>query len=448
MAKVKDMTVGSPTKNILKFCLPLMLGNLFQQFYNMADTVIVGQFVGKSALSAVGSVGALNFLIVGSVIGLCSGFAIPIAQRFGAQDIKGLKKYVANIIYTSVVLAVVFTAGAVLLTNPLLKLLNTPEEIYGEAYSYIVIIFAGISATMFYNLLASIVRALGDSKTPLYFLLFSSFFNIGLDLLLIIVFKMGVRGAAVATVVSQFISGVLCLIYVKRSFPILHVTKETRDLDFGFVKELLRNGLPLALQFSITAIGSVMLASCVNSLGADIIAAITIGSKTQLMITLPAETIGITMATYCGQNLGAKKYDRIKKGVGRAVVVALVYSAIGFTVARFLGPYISLAFIDRGETEVIALAQQYIDMGSYFYPILAVLFVLRNSIQGVGYSITAMTTGIFELAARGVMGYGFVNRLGYDAACVANPVAWIAADLFLVPSYLFIMKKVKKKLVR
>lgn len=425
-----------------------MLGNLFQQFYNMADTVIVGQFVGKSALSAVGSVGALNFLIVGSVIGLCSGFAIPIAQRFGAQDIKGLKKYVANIIYTSVVLAVVFTAGAVLLTNPLLKLLNTPEEIYGEAYSYIVIIFAGISATMFYNLLASIVRALGDSKTPLYFLLFSSFFNIGLDLLLIIVFKMGVRGAAVATVVSQFISGVLCLIYVKRSFPILHVTKETRDLDFGFVKELLRNGLPLALQFSITAIGSVMLASCVNSLGADIIAAITIGSKTQLMITLPAETIGITMATYCGQNLGAKKYDRIKKGVGRAVVVALVYSAIGFTVARFLGPYISLAFIDRGETEVIALAQQYIDMGSYFYPILAVLFVLRNSIQGVGYSITAMTTGIFELAARGVMGYGFVNRLGYDAACVANPVAWIAADLFLVPSYLFIMRKVKKKLVR
>ena len=425
-----------------------MLGNLFQQFYNMADTVIVGQFVGKSALSAVGSVGALNFLIVGSVIGLCSGFAIPIAQRFGAQDIKGLKKYVANIIYTSAVLAVVFTAGAVLLTNPLLKLLNTPEEIYGEAYSYIVIIFAGISATMFYNLLASIVRALGDSKTPLYFLLFSSLFNIGLDLLLIIVFKMGVRGAAVATVVSQFISGILCLIYVKRSFPILHVTKETRDLNFGFVKELLRNGLPLALQFSITAIGSVMLASCVNSLGADIIAAITIGGKTQLMITLPAETIGITMATYCGQNLGAKKYDRIKKGVGRAVVVALVYSAIGFTVARFLGPYISLAFIDRGETEVIALAQQYIDMGSYFYPILAVLFVLRNSIQGVGYSITAMTTGVFELAARGVMGYGFVNRLGYDAACIANPVAWIAADVFLIPSYLFIMRKVKKKLVR
>ena len=446
MAKVKDMTVGSPTKNILKFCLPLMVGNLFQQFYNMADTIIVGQFVGKEALSAVGSVGSLNFLIIGSVLGLCSGFAIPVAQRFGAQDINGLKKYVANIIYTSIVVGVIFTALAVTLTHPLLRLLNTPEEIYNDAYNYIIVIFAGIGATMFYNLLASIVRALGDSKTPLYFLLFSSFLNVGLDLLLIIAFDMGVRGAAVATIISQFVSGVLCLIYVKRSFHILHITKETRGLDFKYVKELLRNGLPLALQFSITAIGSVMLSSCVNSLGADVIAAMTIGTKTQLMIVLPAETIGITMATYCGQNLGARKYDRITKGVKRAIMVAFVYAAIGFVVARFFGPYISLLFIDRGETEVIALAQQYINMGSFFYPVLAVLFVLRNAIQGVGYSMTAMTTGLFELVARAGMGFGFVNRLGYDAACVANPVAWAAADLFLIPAYIFVMKKVKKKL--
>lgn len=446
MAKVKDMTVGSPTKNILKFCLPLMVGNLFQQFYNMADTIIVGQFVGKDALSAVGSVGSLSFLIVGSVIGLCSGFAIPVAQRFGAQDFKNLKKYVANIIYTSIIVGIIFTIGAVFLTNPLLKLLNTPAEIYKDAYNYIVIIFAGIGATMFYNLLASIVRALGDSKTPLYFLLFSSFLNIGLDLLLIIVFHMGVRGAAVATVISQFISGVLCFIYVKRSYSILHITKETRALDFKFVKELLRNGLPLALQFSITAIGSVMLSSCINGLGADIIAAFTIGGKTQLMIVLPAETIGITMATYCGQNLGARKFERITKGVKRAIVVAFVYSAIGFIIARFFGPYLSLLFIDKGETEVIALAQQYINMGSYFYPILAVLFVLRNAIQGVGYSMTAMTTGAFELVARAAMGFGFVNRIGYDAVCVANPVAWATADLFLIPAYIFVMKKVKKKI--
>lgn len=442
----KDMTTGSPLKNIIRFCLPLMVGNLFQQFYNMADTIIVGQFVGKNALSAVGSVGPLNFMIIGTVIGLCTGFAIPIAQRFGAQDIQNLKKYVANIIYTSIVVGAIFTCVAVLFARPLLEVLNIPIELRDEAYSYIVVIFAGIGATMLYNLLASIVRALGDSKTPLYFLLFSSFLNIGLDLLLIIVFQMGVRGAAVATVVSQFISGVLCFIYVKRSFPILHLTKETRALDFTFIKNLLKNGLPMALQFSITAIGSVMLQSCVNGLGADCIAAVTIGGKTQLMIVLPAETIGITMATYCGQNLGAKKFDRIEKGVHRGVALAFGYAAIGFCVARFLGPYLSLLFIDGSETEIIALAQQYINAGSYFYLILSLLFVLRNALQGLGYSLTAMTAGVFELIARGIMGFGFVNTIGYAAACVANPVAWIAADVFLIPAYIIVSRKVKRSL--
>ncbi len=442
----KDMTTGSPLKNIIRFCLPLMVGNLFQQFYNMADTIIVGQFVGKHALSAVGSVGPLNFMIIGTVIGLCTGFAIPIAQRFGAQDIQNLKKYVANIIYTSIVVGVIFTCVAVLFARPLLEVLNTPVELRDEAYSYIVVIFAGIGATMLYNLLASIVRALGDSKTPLYFLLFSSFLNIGLDLLLIIVFQMGVRGAAVATVISQFVSGVLCFIYVKRSFPILHLTKETKALDFTFIKNLLKNGLPMALQFSITAIGSVMLQSCVNGLGADCIAAVTIGGKTQLMIVLPAETIGITMATYCGQNLGAKKFDRIEKGVHRGVALAFGYAAIGFCVARFLGPYLSLLFIDGSETEVIALAQQYINAGSYFYLILSLLFVLRNALQGLGYSFTAMLTGMFELVARGIMGFGFVNTIGYAAACVANPIAWIAADLFLIPAYIIVSRKVKRSL--
>ena len=441
----KDMTTGSPMKNIIRFCLPLMLGNLFQQLYNMADSIIVGRFVGKIALSAVGSVGALNFLIIGSVIGLCTGFAIPIAQRFGAQDIQSLKKYVANIIYTSAVLGVVFTVGAVLFTHPLLKLLNTPEEIYQDAYDYIVIIFAGIGATMFYNLLASIVRSLGDSKTPLYFLLFSSVLNVGLDILLITVFHMGVRGASVATVISQLVSGILCFIYVKRSFPILHITKETSKPDFKYIKTLLRNGLPMALQFSITALGSVMLQSCVNGLGADAIAAVTIGGKTQLMIVLPSETIGITMATYCGQNLGAKKLDRIKKGIGSGFILAAIYSVIGMCVARFLGPYISLLFISGSETSVITLAQQYINAGSYFYIILSVLFLLRNSLQGLGYSVTAMMTGVFELFARAVGGFIFVEHFGYDAACFVNPFAWIVADMFLFPAFFTVMHKLNKR---
>ena len=441
----KDMTTGSPMKNIIKFCLPLMVGNLFQQLYNMADAIIVGKCVGKEALSAVGSVGSLNFLIIRSVIGLCAGFAIPIAQRFGAQDIKSLKKYVANIIYVSIVLAVVITVAAVLFTKPLLNIINTPAEIYDDAYDYIVIIFAGIGATMFYNLLASIVRSLGDSKTPLYFLLFSSVLNVGLDLLLIEAFDMGVRGASVATVISQFVSGVLCFIYVKRSFPILHITKETAKPDFKFIFSLLKNGLPMALQFSITALGSVMLQSCVNGLGADAIAAVTIGGKTQLMIVLPSETIGITMATYCGQNLGAKKLDRIKKGIGSGFILAAIYSVIGMCVARFLGPYISLLFISGSETSVITLAQQYINAGSYFYIILSVLFLLRNSLQGLGYSVTAMMTGVFELFARAVGGFIFVEHFGYDAACFVNPFAWIVADMFLFPAFFTVMHKLNKR---
>ncbi len=431
-------------KSIIRFCLPLMVGNLFQQFYNMADIIIVGQFVGKNALSAVGSVGSLNFLVIGSVIGLCTGFTVPVAQRFGAQDVHSLKKYIANIIYTTGVLGVVITVVAVLMTHPLLKILNTPDEIYEDAYNYIVIIFAGIGATILYNILASIVRALGDSKTPLYFLLFSSVLNIILDIFLIAKFNMGVRGAAVATIISQFVSGVLCLVYVKRSFPILHITKETRALDWRCIKNLISNGIPLALQFSITAVGSVMLQSCVNGLGADAIAAVTIGGKTQLMITLPSETIGATMTVFCGQNIGAGKIDRIKKGVGRGVILVGCYTVIGFCVARFLGPYISLLFISGGETGIISLAQQYINVGSYFYFILSALFLFRNSIQGLGYSSVAMFAGVFELVARAIMGFGFVNTLGYDAACIANPAAWIAADLFLVPAFFVVVKKIEK----
>ncbi len=441
----RDMTTGSIMPNIIKFCFPLMLGNLFQQFYNMADIIIVGQFLGKDALSAVGAVGPISFLIVGSVTGLCTGFAIPVSQRFGAGDFKGLKKYIANIIYVSVILAVVITCASLVLAIPLLKILNIPADIFKDAYNYIIIILAGVSATILYNVLASVVRAVGDSKTPLYFLVFSSLLNIVLDIVLIAGLKMDVRGASVATVISQFVSGVLCLIYVKKKFPILKPTEETKKADLVCIKKLLYNGLPMALQFSITAIGSVMLQSCVNGLGADKIAAITIGGKTQLMIVLPAETIGATMAVFCGQNLGAGKIDRVRKGVRRAGILAVGYTIVGVMVARFLGPYISLLFISGEETNIIMLAQDYINMGSNFYLILSFLFLIRNSIQGLGYSSTAMFAGVFELVARGVMGFGFVNTLGYSAACIANPVAWIAADIFLFPAYFIIIKRIEKK---
>ncbi len=442
---VKDLTNGKPIVNIIKFCLPLMLGNLFQQFYNMADTIIVGKFVGKTALSAVGSVGSLNFLIIGSVLGLCTGFAIPIAKSFGAEDYTLLKKYVSNILYISVGLGVIITLASFFATNTFLKVLNTPDDIYKDAYDYISIIFLGIGATMLYNLLACMIRALGDSKTPLYFLIFSSFLNIGLDLLLIIVFKMGVTGAAVATVAAQAISGFLCLILIKKRFPLLRRDKETRGIDKACIKELFRNGLPMALQFSITAVGSVMLQSCVNELGSDAIAAMTIGGKTQLIIVLPAETIGMTMATYCGQNIGAKKIGRIKEGVIQSSLLAVGYSVAAFFIANYLGSYISLLFIDKSETAVIALSQQFLHLNSLFYPFLTLIFIFRNSLQGLGYSLTAMSAGIFELVARGGVGFGFVRKFGFNAVCFANPTAWIAADILLIPAYIFVFSILKKR---
>lgn len=442
---VKDMTKGNPMKIIIRFCLPLMLGNLFQQFYNMADMIIVGKFVGKTALSAVGSVGPLNFLVVGSIIGLCTGFAIPIAQSFGAQNFEKLRKITANIIYTSIVMGLLLTITVVIFTKPLLRILNTPDDIFQDAYSYIVIIFLGIGATMLYNIVSGIIRSLGDSKTPLYFLIFSSFLNIGLDLLLIIVFKMGVSGAAIATVVSQLISGVLCLVFLIKNYPMLHFKEGDRRVDLKCIKELIGNGIPMALQCSITAIGSVMLQSCVNTLGSNAIAAMTIGGKTQLMIVLPSETIGITMATYCGQNLGARKYDRIKKGVINATILGIGYSFIAFFIAKYLGSYIGLLFIDGSETAVLELAQRFLDTCAWFYPVLTLIFVFRNSLQGLGFSTTAMFAGFFELAARGGVGFGFVLKYGFAAACFANPVAWFAADVLLLPAYFVVMKKLKRQ---
>ena len=442
---VQDLTKGKPINLIIRFCLPLMVGNMFQQFYNMVDSIVVGKFVGKAALSAVGSVSSLNFLVIGSVIGLCSGFAIPIAQSFGAGDRDKIRKLTFNIIVLSAGIGTVVTVLMLAFADNLLRFLNTPEDIFADAYSYIVIIFGGIVATVLYNLLASLIRAVGDSKTPLYFLILSSVLNIVLDLLFVIKFSMGVKGVAIATVISQAVSGLLCLIYVKKQFYILHIHREDMKMDKKLCKELLYAGLPMSLQFSITAIGSVMLQSCVNSLGSDVIAAVTAASKTQLMIVLPSETIGLTMATYCGQNLGARRVDRIKTGVRQALFLALIYSAIAMLIAYFGGTYISLLFIDRSETLVLSYISQFLLTCSLFYPVLILIFIFRNSLQGIGYSISAMMAGVFELVARGVAGFGFVLRFGYKAVCFANPAAWAAADLLLIPMLIYAIRKLKKE---
>ena len=440
---VRDMTVGNPTSLILRFCLPLMAGNLFQQFYNMVDSMVVGRFVGTAALSAVGSVGALNFLVIGSVIGLCTGLAIPVSQCFGAGDTTRMHRFIANLIYLVSLIGVIVTLLTYFCCRSLLHLLRTPDDILTDAYTYISIIFLGIPATILYNTVASLIRAVGDSKTPLYFLIFSSFVNIGLDFLFVLVFKMGVMGVAVATVIAQAVSGILELIYLHRNFPTLHLHREDLTPDADCCKKLLYAGLPMSLQFSITAIGSVMLQSCVNTLGSQIIAAITIAGKVQLILVLPAETIGLTMATYCGQNLGAKRMDRILRGMRQSLLMAFVYAGAAMLLNRFISRYMLMFFVSRSETSVLDLGEVFLHKAMWFYPILVIIFVLRNILQGMGFSIQAMTAGAFELVARGVMGYVFVSRFGFNAACFANPVAWCAADVFLIPMTAYVLHKFK-----
>ena len=440
---VRDMTQGKPVSLILRFCLPLMAGNLFQQFYNMVDSMIVGRFVGKAALSAVGSVGALNFLVIGSVIGLCAGFAIPVSQCFGAGDHAKMRRFIANLLYLSVLLGVGITLLTFFGTDTLLHLLHTPDEIFSDAHTYISIIFLGIPAVILYNSVAALIRAVGDSKTPLYFLIFSSFLNIGLDLLFVLRMHWGVMGVAVATDIAQGVSGVLGLVYLHRHFTLLHIRREDMQPSAECCGKLLYAGLPYALQFSITAIGSVMLQSNVNGLGADVIAAVSIAGKTQLFLVLPAETIGLTLATYCGQNLGAGHIDRIQKGVRQGLAIAFLYSLISIFINRFFSRYILQLFVSKSETAVLALGEQFLTVCSRFYSILVIIFVLRNALQGMGFSIPAMTAGVFELAARGVMGYVFVRMYAYPAVCLANPVAWMAADLFLIPTYCFVLHKFK-----
>jgi len=296
---------------------------------------------------------------------------------------------------------------------------------------------------MFYNILAAVLRAIGDSKTPLYFLMVSAGLNIVLDLLFVISFSMGVMGAAVATVVSQLVSGILCLIHIKRKLDILHLKKDDMKFNSRLCSKLLYMGLPMGFQFSITAVGSIMLQFAVNSLGSDIVAAVTIASKVQLLIIVPCESIGITMATFCGQNLGAGKIERISKGIRQSIYIALIYSCFAFFIGHYAGSYISLLFLKKSEVAVLAYVARYLKYSSFFYPILGVLFIFRNSLQGLGYSVPAMAAGVFELVARGVFGLLVVPMFGFTAVCFANPAAWLAADILLIPVYYYFMHKLK-----
>ena len=443
-SSAKDMTVGSPMKLILGFAVPLLFGFLFQQFYSVVDTIIVGKTLGVDALAGVGATGSVNFLVIGFCMGVCNGFAIPVAQKFGAKDYVTMRRFIANSVWLSIGFAAVMTVLVSIFCRQILTLMRTPEDILEYAYSYILIVFIGIPATYLYNLLSGFIRSIGDSKTPLVFLVISSVLNIGLDLLLIMVFRMGVAGAAVATVLSQLISGILCLIYMYYKFDILIVKKDEWKADTHLMGILCSMGVPMGLQYSITAIGSVILQTAVNTLGSAAVAAMTAGSKVSLFFCCPFDALGSTMSTYGGQNVGAKRLDRIGKGLLSCSILGIVYSIAAFVILYFFGDKFALMFLDAGETEILQNARMMLVINSAFFIPLTFVNVIRFLIQGMGYSTFAILAGVFEMIARTLGGVFLVPAFGYTGACFASPLAWILADLFLFPAYFHVMKRLHK----
>ena len=437
----KDMTTGNPVKLILFFSIPLLIGNVFQQFYSMVDTIIVGRYVGVQALAAVGVTGSLSFLILGFTFGLTGGFSVIIAQRFGANDEDGLRKSVATSTILSIISTIIITLASMLSAKPVLSLMNTPDDIINDATIYIIIIYAGTCATVFYNMIAGILRSLGDSKTPLYFLILSSILNIILDLFFILNFNMGVRGAAYATVIAQGISGILCLIYALKKYPILRLKKEDWIWDKNFALKHLNVGIPMALQFSITATGVMVLQTALNAFGSTVIAAYTAASKVEQIVTQPGISFGTTMATYCGQNLGAGKYDRIKEGVKKGSIITIMVSIIAAVVLFVFGKSLSTLFISSDQIEALNYSKQYLNTVAAFLPILGMLFIYRNSLQGIGDAFIPIMAGVAELVARIIVAFTLPAFIGYIGICLASPFAWIGATIPMAIKYRILIKR-------
>lgn len=444
----QDMTSGSPMKIILSFTLPIFLGNVFQQFYNMADAVIVGKFVGTGALAAVGSTGTIMFLIYGFVVGMTAGFTVLTAQKFGAGDMETMRKTVAGAAILSLILGIILTAAFMIFMRPWLVLMNTPEDIFNDAYSYIMIISAGILAQMLYNLLASILRALGNSRVPLYFLILSALLNVVLDLVLIIVFHMGTAGAAVATVISQGVSGLLCLVYIVKAVPVLRMKREDWYPAGALLKTQLRIGVPMALQYSITAIGTMMVQSALNILGSTLVAAFTAASKIEQVVTQAYVAMGTTMATYGAQNMGAGDISRIRKGFRSCTILGVIYSVAATALVMTVGKYMTYLFVSEDVALIMDSVDIYLKCVGIFFVPLAVVNIYRNGIQGLGYGLLPMMAGVAELAGRGIVAVIAAGQRSYTGVCLASPAAWVLAGALLLGMYYYVVNIGLKKIFR
>lgn len=443
---VKDMTTGSPTRLILFFTLPLLVGNIFQQLYNMADTIIVGRTLGYKALAAVGgSSGSIMFLVFGFFFGLTCGFAVITAQRFGAHDEDGVRRSVA----ASLVMCAVITAAATLLcvfgARPVLEFMRTPEDIVDETYNYLIVMFWGSWTIVFYGMLSSIIRALGDSRTPLYFLIISSIVNVVLDFYFILSLKSGVAGAAWATVIAQGLSGFLCLIYMLRKFPILRLRRRDWIFNASFYWDHLRVALPMAFQFSVTAIGVLVLQTALNGFGSVAVAGYTAATRIDQLAIQPLFSFSIAMATFAAQNYGAGNIPRIRDGVFKCSAMALGFSVFGGVPLILFASPVTAWFIGGYDEQVIHCSQIYLNTNASCYVILAMLLIYRNVQQGMGHSFIPFMAGVVELVLRVVGAFGFAVWFGYTGVCLSNPLAWIGATAILAWDYCRTMKKLRRE---
>lgn len=440
------MTEGRPLKLILEFAFPLLLGNLFQQMYNIVDAAIVGRYLGANALASVGVSSSVQFLVLGFCIGACCGFGIPIAQSFGAKDYRLLKDYIYHSMILTLGIAIVMTSVCGLLCGQILRMLSTPENIFPEAYQYLLVIFLGIPFTLLYNLLSSILRAVGDSRTPFLFLALSAVLNIVLDLLAIVVWHMGVMGAALATIVSQGISGLLCAYYILRHVPILWLQKENIRLDRAITSRMLVMGIPMGLQSSITAIGSMVMQRANNNLGSVYVSGFTAGMRIKQFAMCPFDALSTAVSTFCGQNLGARQIDRIRTGIRKGIMVGVAYGLCAGLVLIFFGRTLSMIFMDANASAELDASAQYLRAMGFFFWVLGILNVSRMTTQGIGYSGLAVFSGAVEMLARVLVSLIFVPKFGFDAICFTDQSAWLSASLYIAPVCWLCVRRISRKL--
>ena len=447
MTHVNDMTVGKPTAKIVSFALPLIMGYILQQVYLIVDAAIVGRWIGVGALAAVGASSSIMFLIMGFCNGSCAGFSIPIAQSFGAKDYSKMRAYVANALRVATVIAVVLTVITCIFCNRILRVVNTPEDIFHDASVFLFLQFLTIPFTIAFNLFAGFIRALGNSRQPFYFLIAASLLNVLLDVLLILVIGLGVEGAGIATLLSQLFSALLCVIYIRKHLQVLIPTGSERAYQDKMVGRLLNAGIPMGLQFSITGIGIIMLQSANNALGTVYVAAFTASMRVKYLFTCVFENIGVAMATYCGQNVGAWKLQRIIMGVRSAIIIMLVYFVFTMLIIYPFADEMMMAFVDNtsaSSTAIVENAAMFMRIANYFYPVLGLLTILRYSIQGMGYSNLSMLSGVMEMIARCGVSLWIVPMFHFLGVCYGDPVAWVSADLFLIPAFIYVYRRLRK----